>query len=302
MLQELPAILAVRVFDVVWALLPITAGMAAGFTALTWVSGQACNQESTWWRNRGLLTDACYWLIVPFFAPYVRVGLMVAIAIVPMRFVSAEQLDAYIRDGLSPVNALNPLWQGMLYLVVSDFLLYWVHRLFHGVHLWPYHAIHHSAQDVDWTTAYRFHPVNLALGPFLVDALMLFAGVSPIVLLALAPWQTISATFVHANLNWTLGPLKYVIATPVFHRWHHGPPDQGGEKNFAPTFAFWDVLFGTFYMPEGRLPQEYGVGDAQFPQGFVGQLVYPFLRRKVGAGSAAIGGVAVGSAGQPPRP
>jgi sterol desaturase/sphingolipid hydroxylase (fatty acid hydroxylase superfamily) len=66
----------------------------------------------------------------------------------------------------------------------------------------------------------------------------------------------------------------------VFHRWHHTMPDEGGNSNFAPTFAFWDVLFGTFYMPPGRLPARYGVDDPQFPAGFLKQLAYPFIRRR----------------------
>jgi sterol desaturase/sphingolipid hydroxylase (fatty acid hydroxylase superfamily) len=299
MLLDLPTILAAKIWDVAGSLIPITLGMAAAYTALALFSSQACNPGSSWWRNRGLTTDALYWLIIPFFSPYIRVGLMLAIAVIPMRFVTEDQLTDYIVYGLSPVNALHPVVQGLIYLLASDFLLYWIHRLFHGVQLWPYHAIHHSAKDIDWTTAYRFHPINLCLGPFLVDVLMLYAGISPIVLLALAPWQTISATFVHANLNWTLGPLKYVIATPVFHRWHHSAPEEGGEKNFAPTFSLWDVMFGTFYMPQGQLPQNYGVADTQFPQGFIGQLVYPFLRKR--AGVPAIAPAALGSAGLPPR-
>jgi sterol desaturase/sphingolipid hydroxylase (fatty acid hydroxylase superfamily) len=299
MLLDLPAFVAARVWDVAWSLIPITAGMAAAYTALAMVSSQACNRGAHWWRGRGLTTDALYWLIIPFISPYIRVALMLAIAVIPMRFVSEQELTDYIVNGLSPVNTLHPVVQGLLYLLASDFLLYWIHRLFHGVQLWPYHAVHHSAEDVDWTTAYRFHPINLCLGPFLVDVLMLYAGISPIVLLALAPWQTISATFVHANLNWTLGPLKYVIATPVFHRWHHTAPAEGGETNFAPTFSLWDVLFGTFYMPEGKLPQSYGVDDTQFPQGFVGQLIYPFLRKR---SDTAIAPAAIGSAGSPPRP
>jgi sterol desaturase/sphingolipid hydroxylase (fatty acid hydroxylase superfamily) len=305
MLLELPALLAARIWDVAWSVVPITLGMAAAYTALTVFSSQACNPGKTWWRARGIATDALYWLIIPFAAPYIRIGLMIAVAIIPMGFVTTDQLNDYITHGLSPVNALHPVWQGLIYLVVSDFLLYWIHRLFHGVQLWPYHAVHHSAEDVDWTTAYRFHPINLCLGPFLVDVLMLFAGISPIVMVALAPWQTISATFVHANLNWTLGPLKYVIATPVFHRWHHSPPNEGGEKNFAPTFSLWDVMFGTFYMPQGKLPQVYGVDDTQFPQGFVGQLIYPFLRRRGGATADTAGGLtasaALESAGSQPR-
>jgi sterol desaturase/sphingolipid hydroxylase (fatty acid hydroxylase superfamily) len=129
---------------------------------------------------------------------------------------------------------------------------------------------------VDWTTAYRFHPVNLWLGSFLVTALMLFLGISPTVLLFLVAFDTTTAAFVHANLNWTLGPLKYIVATPVFHRWHHTPLDQGGNSNFGSLLSVWDVLFGTFYMPAHALPGHYGIDDANFPAGFIGQTVHPF--------------------------
>lgn len=301
MLSELPVLLWARIAEVAWATVPITLAMAAGYTALAWFTSQACNPGKTWWRNRGLATDALYWLIIPFVSPYIRMGLLILLATIPMGFVSAEQLGDYLAHGRSPLSALGLFWQCALYLVVSDFLLYWIHRLFHGAQLWPYHAIHHSAEDVDWTTAYRFHPINLGLGAWLVDILMLLAGIPPVVLMMLAPWQTVSATFVHANLNWTLGPLKYVVATPVFHRWHHGPPNEGGEKNFAATFSLWDVLFGTFYMPEGKLPQTYGVDDAQFPQGFVGQIVYPFLRRRTRGTDDLIAPAALESAAPPRR-
>jgi hypothetical protein len=83
---------------------------------------------------------------------------------------------------------------------------------------------------------------------------------------------------VHANLNWTFGPLKYVFASPVFHRWHHTLEDEGLDKNFAPTFPVLDLIFGTFYMPPGKLPARFGVHDTEFPEGFLGQFVYPFRR------------------------
>ena len=58
---------------------------------------------------------------------------------------------------------------------------------------------------------------------------MLLAGISPDAMVWLAPFTTFHSAFVHANLRWTLGPLKYVIATPVFHRWHHTGLDEGGK-------------------------------------------------------------------------
>ena len=144
--------------------------------------------------------------------------------------------------------------------------------------LWKYHAVHHSSEDLDWISAARFHPVNILLGTVMVDVALLLAGISPNVMLWVGPFTTATSAFVHANLNWTLGPFKYVIAGPVFHRWHHTLPDRGGNMNFAGTFPIWDLLFGTFYMPENELPDAYGIDDQSFPESFGAQMLYPFGR------------------------
>jgi sterol desaturase/sphingolipid hydroxylase (fatty acid hydroxylase superfamily) len=277
-------ILVDKLLDLWSSLYPGMLVMIAACTAISLLSSQACNPGKVWWRNRGLLVDVCYWLTLQCLAPYLRMGLLIAIATLALTFTSTTEIDDYIHHGRGPVAALSFWSQVAFYLLASDFLLYWSHRLFHGASLWRYHAIHHSAEDVDWTTAYRFHPINICFGTYLADVIMLYVGVSPAVLLYLVPFQTMLALFVHANLNWTLGPLKYVVATPVFHRWHHTQPDEGGNRNFAPTFPFWDVLFSTFYMPRGRLPARYGVDDPMFPPGFVRQLAYPFTNRGAPAG------------------
>lgn len=129
-------------------------------------------------------------------------------------------------------------------------MLYWLHRLFHDGGFWKYHAIHHSSEEIGWISAARFHPVNLMLGTIGVDVVLLMVSISPNVMIWVGPFTTFHSAFVHANLNWTFGPFKYVLATPVFHRWHHTGLEEGGDTNFAGTFPIWDVLFGTFRMPE----------------------------------------------------
>lgn len=267
-----------------WNFLPATIAFAVVFTVLSLFSGQACNPGRPWWRNPGLITDLCYLIVIPFIAPYMRMSLMIAGATVLSGVMSVQEIADYFDRGRGPLASL-PFWaQVAVYLVASDFLLYWTHRWFHGASLWRFHAVHHSAEDIDWTTAYRFHPVNLWLGSFLVAAIMLFLGIAPAVLLFLVAFDTTTAAFVHANLNWTLGPLKYVIATPVFHRWHHTPLTAAGNCNFGSLFALWDVLFGTFRMPE-ELPSRYGIDDPAYPQDFPGQLIAPFRDLVAGAPS-----------------
>jgi sterol desaturase/sphingolipid hydroxylase (fatty acid hydroxylase superfamily) len=276
MLAELVWQVAARIVETLSGFLPSAIAFAILFTVLSLFSSAACNPGRTWWRNPGLLTDVCYLAIVPFMAPYLRMSLMIAGAALLSGLMTAQDIADYFEHGRGPLAGL-PFWgQVAVYVVASDFLLYWAHRVFHGANFWRFHAIHHSAEQVDWTTAYRFHPVNLWLGPFLVTAIMLYLGVSPAVLLFLVAFDTTTAAFVHANLNWTLGPLKYLVATPVFHRWHHTPLEQGGNTNFGSLLALWDVLFGTFYMPENKLPARYGIDEPDYPQGFFGQLVHPF--------------------------
>jgi sterol desaturase/sphingolipid hydroxylase (fatty acid hydroxylase superfamily) len=276
MIPDLVWKMATKILETWLVVLPSAIAGAIVLLILSQFSSQACNPGRTWWRNPGLFTDACYFLAVPFIAPYMRMALMIIGAALLARAITKQDISDYLEHGQGPLSGLSLWGQLPIYVVASDFMLYWAHRIFHGRTLWRYHAIHHSAEDVDWTTAYRFHPVNLWFGTFLVTAIMLFVGISPTVFLFVVPFDTVIAFFVHANLNWTLGPLRYVIATPIFHRWHHTSPSEGGNANFAPLFSLWDILFGTFYMPQGKIPAHYGVDEPTFPQSFLGQLVYPF--------------------------
>ena len=47
------------------------------------------------------------------------------------------------------------------------------------------------------------------------------------------------------------------------------------DKNFAGLLPLWDILFGTYYMPKDRLPQDFGATEP-VPTGYFGQLWHPF--------------------------
>jgi sterol desaturase/sphingolipid hydroxylase (fatty acid hydroxylase superfamily) len=273
MLEEAFAVVHSMSVTVIKAL-PVSIALAAAFTLLSvfW----ACNPSRPWWRKRELVTDLCYWFIIPLFARYLRIGLLVLGAALLFGITTAEGLIEFYDDGHGPLSQL-PLWlQAVIFLVGSDLMMYWIHRAFHRPAMWKYHAVHHSSKELDWISAARFHPVNIMLGSVATDVVLLLAGISPNVFVFLGLFTVAHSAFVHANLNWTLGPLQYVIAGPVFHRWHHTAADAGGEKNFASTFPILDLLFGTFYMPKQALPGAYGVADKGFPAGFGAQLLYPF--------------------------
>src|SRR5580704_12245325 len=123
-------------------------------------------------------------------------------------------------DGLAAISAphlriwvaTRPFWaQAALAIAVGDLGIYAIHRLAHTVPwLWRFHAIHHSAEEMDWLVAARNHPVDLLL--FRV------ASLGPLAMLHVAPaafgafvlvlgWQ---AWLAHANVRLQYGPLRHV--------------------------------------------------------------------------------------------
>ena len=258
-----------------WHTLPWLAGLGLVFAVLSRLS--PCNAGKPWWRKRGLATDLSYWIFVPIFLRYLRIWVTVWLTIMIFHINDGQKIADFYLHGHGPLSTM-PLWiQGLIYLVGADFVLYWIHRAFHQGFAWKYHAVHHAPRDVDWTSAARFHPVNLALGTAAVDIAFLLAGVSPDIFLVIGPFNIITSCMVHANLNWTFGPLRYVLVSPVFHRWHHAMDVR--DRNFASTFAIWDVMFATAYMPQGVLPQRSGIDDEAMPEGLMPQLVYPLLQK-----------------------
>jgi sterol desaturase/sphingolipid hydroxylase (fatty acid hydroxylase superfamily) len=247
-----------------FSLLALLAGCFALFGGLGGLF--PCNRGRPLFVSRSIGLDLGYCLLGLLYA---GVGPLAAAA------VEATPAGAWLqRASGAELRALPTAAQLALLLVATDFGQYWLHRAFHDRRLWPIHAVHHSASDVNWTTTFRTHPVNyLALNASLGVAAVAL-GFSELTLLLAAPIFYFSGALTHANLNWTFGPLRYVAASPVFHRWHHSADPAMQASNFAPMFAVWDVMFGTFHMPHGRLPETFGAEGV--PDDLLSQLIYPF--------------------------
>lgn len=255
--------------------IPGLLAVAAAFTALGLVTHSKASL-GPWWKKPDLITDLLYCFLLPAFTSYARLTFLIVGAALITGVLGHGTVESYLTGGRG-VFASWPFWAQMVaYLLLSDVMLYWTHRIFHDDKLWRYHAIHHSSEHLDWLSAFRFHPVNIIFHSVLVDCILLLAGIAPEVLVVLVPFQLFMSGFVHADTDWDLGPLRGVIASPVFHRWHHTDVARGGSMNFAPTFPFIDMVFGTYYMPKGVVPDHFGVDDPDFPQGFEQQLLYPF--------------------------
>jgi sterol desaturase/sphingolipid hydroxylase (fatty acid hydroxylase superfamily) len=255
--------------------------LSAGFWLLERWGPSIPGQRRTAIQTR---TDIAYWFFTPLVTRFVtRISLgLVFVLIAISQGVTFEDLRAAAATRRTWASSLPAAIQIPLVMLLADLLAYWSHRLFHGRWLWPFHAIHHSSRTVDWLSSVRLHPVNDAISRIVQVLPLYWMGFNAGLLAAFVPFLTLYALLLHSNVSWTYGPLRYVIASPAFHRWHHTSEEEGLDKNFAGLFPFIDVIFGTFYMPMDRQPQRFGILHNVVPEGLLGQLVYPFRGRERG--------------------
>ena len=130
---------------------------------------------------------------------------------------------------------------------------YWMHRLQHTVpFLWALHSYHHRVTDLQATNTYVSHPIDFALRNVVIFLVLGIIGFNPFALLIAVPATNISGTFSHCGGDVKGGLLNYLFVTPEVHRWHHSekvPEGYGYSCNYGVEFSFWDIIFGTFYLP-----------------------------------------------------
>lgn len=169
------------------------------------------------------------------------------------------------------------LVQLFLVMLLTDFAQYWLHRAFHSIpFLWQFHAVHHSARNMDWLAGGRMHILEVfALRGFTAVPMLTF-GFDPNVIQAYVLFVYFYSAFVHANISWNFERIERFLVTPRFHHWHHGIEKEAIDVNFAIHFPLYDWLFGTYHLPEGTWPSGYGIGGHPVPNGYVAQFLYPF--------------------------
>lgn len=176
--------------------------------------------------------------------------------------------------------ATQPGWvQFLEILIIADFLAYLYHRALHrNAYLWRLHRVHHSSQQMDWLANVRLHPLDKLGGDCFQFIPIFCLGFADVPLLAYTIFLGFQGFLNHSNIKLNYGPLRWVIASPQFHHWHHYDDPKAYDKNFAPHLVIFDLLFGTAYLPpDASVPDKYGVPDP-VPDGFWHQMIYPLQR------------------------
>jgi sterol desaturase/sphingolipid hydroxylase (fatty acid hydroxylase superfamily) len=175
------------------------------------------------------------------------------------------------------VGLVGRVVYAVVVVLLVDFAAFYVHLLQHRIPaLWAFHKVHHSAVVLNPFTNYREHPVdNLIYAVVTGFAYGAPAGVAtwyygvapslPFLFGVVAPILAFDVLGYHLRhshiwLRWP-GRLAWVFGCPAHHQVHHSAHPDHAAKNLAFMFPIWDVLFGTFVLPEEEEPLEFGLGD-----------------------------------------
>ena len=80
----------------------------------------------------------------------------------------------------------------------------------------------------------------------------------------------------HSDIDWSYGPIGYLIVSPRFHARHHSSAAEDVKVNFGSLLNVWDYVFGTARNVTERTPA-YGLTSAEdnVPGSFLGQQLFP---------------------------
>lgn len=131
-------------------------------------------------------------------------------------------------------------------ILILDFFLWIQHVISHKFKiLWKLHEVHHSDEYLDFTSALRFHPIELVLSYFYKLIVIMIFNISIEAFLFSEMIIAVFALFNHSNLKLTKKLDKIissVFVTPNFHQVHHSNKSQEMNNNFGTIFVFWDKL------------------------------------------------------------
>jgi sterol desaturase/sphingolipid hydroxylase (fatty acid hydroxylase superfamily) len=145
-------------------------------------------------------------------------------------------------------------------VIAQDFSYYWFHRASHRVRwFWATHAIHHSSNEFNLATSYRFGWTGRLSGVAVFYVPMIWLGFAPGPVFTAAALGLLYQFWLHAEWIPKLGWLEYLLNTPSHHRVHHAANAEYLDRNYGGIFIVFDRMFGTFVAERDDLPCRYGL-------------------------------------------
>lgn len=152
-------------------------------------------------------------------------------------------------------------WESWAALFLAiEIAYYWLHRFSHQIRwMWALHSVHHSAQQITFSVAYRLGWTNIVSGPWLFLIPVCWLGFDPRAVGFMYAANLLYQFWLHTEAVPKLGVLEWFLNTPSHHRVHHAIEPEYLDRNYGGVLIVWDRLFGTFSEERDRAPRTYGL-------------------------------------------
>ncbi|HEY3077746.1 MAG TPA: sterol desaturase family protein [Burkholderiales bacterium] len=154
--------------------------------------------------------------------------------------------------GLIPLVGLSGTLEIAAAFLLLDLSFYYWHVANHRIaFLWRFHNVHHIDPDLDVTTAFRFHFIEVGLSAGFRAAQVLVIGPSLAAYVLYELVFQLGTLFHHSNVRLPLSierALNNMLVTPRMHGIHHSDIQDENLKNFGVVFPWWDRLHRTLHL------------------------------------------------------
>jgi sterol desaturase/sphingolipid hydroxylase (fatty acid hydroxylase superfamily) len=153
-------------------------------------------------------------------------------------------------SGILELLGISGILAWIIAILAFDCLIYWQHRMFHVVPvLWRSHRVHHTDTELDVSTAFRFHPIEILISMGLKAGLIVVLGPPAIAVIVYEIMLNAMAQFNHAN--WRLPSFmerlaRWIVVTPDMHEIHHSTQRSETDSNYGNFLSIWDRIFGSY--------------------------------------------------------
>lgn len=158
----------------------------------------------------------------------------------------------------------------VIQFLLIDLLEYVLHRLHHHYRLlWAVHLVHHSDIELDATTQFRHHPLEMLIAIALFTLFIVSFSINPYVVLVYGVVATSIALWHHSNtrlLDNVDKLLCFLVITPRLHRLHHSRLRENTDSNYGVVFSLWDRVLGTLNDKTTQDGSDFGLEYFNSPQ------------------------------------
>jgi len=199
-------------------------------------------------------------------------ALAIAAALMIVRPVASRLLEEVSQNawGLTGLVRMPVMLQAIATFLLLDLSFYYWHRANHvWPFLWRFHSVHHVDPDLDVSTSFRFHFLEIAFSAAFRALQVVVIGGEPWMFVVYESAFQLNTLFQHSNVRLPIRLERWIVlvlVTPRMHGIHHSKRFHDATSNWSSVFSWWDRLHGTLNLNVPQAEIDIGVPGYSGPQ------------------------------------